>query len=174
MLFATALTNESIADALAMPAYRPLYIALAREILAVAAAAPFARGVRRFRSRGIPHQRTRRRGGALARRAGRAQPALGQVAQRHLARPRGAKRPTGSRRAARHRRHARGRGRSADYRSPRCLVTLDPRDRAGGTRPQSLDTLDALCVPLVVRLSSNKDWSLWRSALALRRRPSQG
>lgn len=38
MLFATALTNESIADALAMPAYRDLYIALAREILAVAAA----------------------------------------------------------------------------------------------------------------------------------------
>lgn len=37
-LFATALTNESIADALAMPAYRHLYIALAREILAVAAA----------------------------------------------------------------------------------------------------------------------------------------
>jgi 2-dehydropantoate 2-reductase len=38
MLFATALTNESIADALAVPEYRPLYIALAREILAVAAA----------------------------------------------------------------------------------------------------------------------------------------
>jgi 2-dehydropantoate 2-reductase len=38
MLFATALTNESIADALAMPAYRDLYIALAREILAVAGA----------------------------------------------------------------------------------------------------------------------------------------
>jgi 2-dehydropantoate 2-reductase len=38
MLFATALTNESIADALAMPAYRHLYVALAREILAVAAA----------------------------------------------------------------------------------------------------------------------------------------
>ena len=38
MLFATALTNESIADALAMPAYRPIYIALAREMLAVAAA----------------------------------------------------------------------------------------------------------------------------------------
>jgi 2-dehydropantoate 2-reductase len=38
MLFATALTNESIADALAMPGYRHLYIALAREILAVAAA----------------------------------------------------------------------------------------------------------------------------------------
>jgi 2-dehydropantoate 2-reductase len=38
MLFATALTNESIADALAMPAYRDLYIALAREILAAAGA----------------------------------------------------------------------------------------------------------------------------------------
>ena len=38
MLFATALTNESIADALAMPRHRPLYIALAREILAVAEA----------------------------------------------------------------------------------------------------------------------------------------
>jgi 2-dehydropantoate 2-reductase len=38
MLFATALTNESIADALAMPAYRDVYVALAREILAVAVA----------------------------------------------------------------------------------------------------------------------------------------
>ena len=38
MLFATALTNESIADALAMAAYRHVYISLAREILAVAAA----------------------------------------------------------------------------------------------------------------------------------------
>jgi 2-dehydropantoate 2-reductase len=38
MLFATALTNDSIADALAMREYRRLYIALAREILAVAAA----------------------------------------------------------------------------------------------------------------------------------------
>jgi 2-dehydropantoate 2-reductase len=38
MLFATALTNESIADALANPAHRDLYVALAREMLAVAAA----------------------------------------------------------------------------------------------------------------------------------------
>ncbi len=38
MLFATALTSDSIADALARPSYRPLYIALAREVLAVAAA----------------------------------------------------------------------------------------------------------------------------------------
>jgi 2-dehydropantoate 2-reductase len=41
MLFATALTNDSIADALARPEYRGLYIALAREIVAVA----LARGV---------------------------------------------------------------------------------------------------------------------------------
>lgn len=38
MLFATALTNESIADTLAMRRYRDLFIALAREILAVASA----------------------------------------------------------------------------------------------------------------------------------------
>jgi 2-dehydropantoate 2-reductase len=38
MLFATALTNESIADALAVGGYRKLYISLAREILAVAEA----------------------------------------------------------------------------------------------------------------------------------------
>ena len=42
MLFATALTNDSIADGLARPEYRGLYVALAREILAVA----LARGVR--------------------------------------------------------------------------------------------------------------------------------
>ncbi len=41
MLFATALTNDSIADCLARPEHRPLYVALAREILAVA----LARGV---------------------------------------------------------------------------------------------------------------------------------
>jgi 2-dehydropantoate 2-reductase len=41
MLFATALTNDSIADALARPEYRGLYIALAFEILSVA----LARGV---------------------------------------------------------------------------------------------------------------------------------
>ena len=38
MLFATALTDESIADCLALPAYRDLFIALAREVLAVAVA----------------------------------------------------------------------------------------------------------------------------------------
>ena len=38
MLFATALTDESIADCLALPAYREFFIALAREVLAVAVA----------------------------------------------------------------------------------------------------------------------------------------
>jgi 2-dehydropantoate 2-reductase len=38
MLFATALTNDSIADALARPETRALYIELAREVLAVASA----------------------------------------------------------------------------------------------------------------------------------------
>ena len=42
MLFATALTNDPIADALAAPEYRALYVALAREVLAVA----LAQGVR--------------------------------------------------------------------------------------------------------------------------------
>jgi len=38
MLFATALTNDSIADALADPRYRGLYVALGTEVLAVAQA----------------------------------------------------------------------------------------------------------------------------------------
>ena len=38
MIFATALTDDSIADCYAMPAYRPLFTAIAREVLAVAAA----------------------------------------------------------------------------------------------------------------------------------------
>jgi len=36
MLFATALTNESMADCLGSPSHRPLFIGLAREVLAVA------------------------------------------------------------------------------------------------------------------------------------------
>jgi len=42
MLFVTALTNDSIADSLARPEHRELYVAIAREILAVA----LAHGVR--------------------------------------------------------------------------------------------------------------------------------
>jgi 2-dehydropantoate 2-reductase len=39
LLFATALTNESIADCLAEPKYRPVFIALAREVVTIATAA---------------------------------------------------------------------------------------------------------------------------------------
>jgi 2-dehydropantoate 2-reductase len=39
LLFATALTNESIADCLAEPRFRPLFIALAREVVTIATAA---------------------------------------------------------------------------------------------------------------------------------------
>ena len=89
MLFATALTNDSIADALAMPEYRALYIALAREILAVAA----ARGVTPeafdgFDPAAYLPDAPPGAADALARRARRAQPQVGQDAQRHLARPR--------------------------------------------------------------------------------------
>ena len=54
MLFATAVSDLSIADALAEPRYRPLFVALAREVLA-AGAGP-RRAVRRLRpgrSRGV-------------------------------------------------------------------------------------------------------------------------
>ena len=40
MLFATAVSDLSIADALAEPRYRPLYLALAREVLAAAHGPP--------------------------------------------------------------------------------------------------------------------------------------
>ena len=39
LLFATALTNESIADCLAEPKFRPVFIALAREVVTIATAA---------------------------------------------------------------------------------------------------------------------------------------
>ena len=130
MLFATALTNDSIADALAMPAYRAsVHRAGARD----------PRGGR-GRAASRPRRSTAsiprptcpsapaRRGRALARRARRVQPTLGQDAQRHLARPRRAQAPHRSRRAARHRRDARARGRRSDAadRAPR---RADPRDR---------------------------------------------
>ena len=126
MLFATALTNESIADALAMPAYRHVYIALAREILAVAKARGITPGVvRRLRSRPptcrTPHAAPRR---TLARRSRRPQPPLGQDAQRHLARPRRAQAAHRSRRAARHRRDASESRPASPRRSPTVLVEL--------------------------------------------------
>ena len=79
MLFATAVSDLSIADALAEPRYRALFVRLASEVLA---AAPVAgRAVRRLR---------RRRPRRLDRAPRRVQPALGQDALGHLPRPRGA------------------------------------------------------------------------------------
>ena len=62
MLFATALTDDPIADALARPVYRDLYIALAREILY---GLPGARGDPRSVRRLRPHRL--RRGGTCPR-----------------------------------------------------------------------------------------------------------
>ena len=42
MLFATAVSDLAIADALAVPAYRPLFVALAREVLAQSPVPPIA------------------------------------------------------------------------------------------------------------------------------------
>ena len=83
--------------------HRRLYIALAREILAVAAAREVrARGVRRLRSRAPSARASSEAAAPLARRARRAQPPLGQDAQRHLARPRRAQaaRPRSTRSSA--------------------------------------------------------------------------
>ena len=137
MLFATALTNESIADALAMPAYRELYIALAREILAVAA----ARGVTPEAFDGfdpaayLPDAPAGAAERSLDAARG-AQPALGQDAQRHLARSRGAQAPHRGRCAARDRRHARRAGgrRDAAHRAPRRADSRDRERRARRSR----------------------------------------
>ena len=63
MLFATALTNESIADALAIAGYRDaLHRAGARDPRRRGGARRHARGVRRLRPGGVPPERARRRG----------------------------------------------------------------------------------------------------------------
>ena len=129
MLFATALTNESIADALAMPEHRDLYIALAREILAVAA----AREVTLEAFDGfdptayLPHA-PGCRGGTVAGRSCRVQPSFRQDAQRNMARPRGAEATHGGRCPVGHRRDA---GEQAGVPTPltACLVEPDPRHR---------------------------------------------
>ena len=79
MLFATAVSDLSIADALAEPRYRPRLLALAREVLAAAPVPvePFD---------GFDAGRPRR----LGRPARRVQPPLGQDPLRHLPRPDGA------------------------------------------------------------------------------------
>ena len=86
MLFATALTNESMADVLAVPAYRTLYIALAREILRVAA----AEGSAEASTASTPGVPTTAPPAAAERSLDALVATTGdqQVAQRHLARPR--------------------------------------------------------------------------------------
>ena len=121
MLFATALTNESIADALAMPALpRPLHRAGARDPRRRArrAASRRKRSTASIPSAYLP---TAPDGAAarVARRARRAQSAIGQDAQRHLARPRGAQAANRGRCAARHRRRRSGARPACRRRSPR-------------------------------------------------------
>ena len=144
MLFATALTNESIADALAMPAYRPLYIALAREILAVAA----ARGVTPEAFDGFdpaaylpdapPGAAERSLDDLVAhnRRSAKTHSGIWRdLAVR--------KRPTEVDAQLGIVVDARRRGRRGDA-AHRAARRADPRHRATATRPQSLETLDAL------------------------------
>ena len=116
MLFATAVSDLSIADALADPAYRPLYLALAREVLD--AGHGDAGALRRLRP-----ERSRR----LDRPARRVQPRVRQDALRDLPRPRRpAPQDRGGRDAGRPRRpapaphrrgHPRDRGRSPGLRA---------------------------------------------------------
>ena len=125
MLFATALTNDSIADALARPEYRELYIALAGEILAVA----LARGVRPeafdgFDPAAYLPDAPAGAASAVARRSCRPQPQVREDSQRHLARSRGPQAAHRGRCAAWHRRATGCGGRRTD--------TADgPGDHAG-------------------------------------------
>ena len=139
MLFATALTNDSIADALARPEVRGLYIALAQEILAVAAAAA-SRPRHSTASTRLPTCPARPgRGEPLAGRAGRVQPALGQDPQRHLARPGRAEAPHRGGCADRHHRDA-GRAGRHPHAPHRPAGGADPRHRG---RHQAAGARDA-------------------------------
>ena len=113
LLFATALTDDSIADVLAASAHRPILTRLAREVGAVANAAGIRpRALRRLRSARLPARRIERDDHAFLRRHGRPQPPLDQVAQRHLARsgPCASARPKSTRSLARSPNSAQGTG----------------------------------------------------------------
>ena len=125
MLFGTAVSDLSIADALDEPAYRPLFTRLAQEALEAATATPEAFD-------GFDPSRPRR----LARAPRRVQPQLRQDALGHLQGPGGAPAPDGGRdarpdrppaRAPHGRAHPRHRGR------PPCLRAGQP-GAAGGLR----------------------------------------
>ena len=121
LLFATALTNHSIADVLADAEARPFLVRLGQEVGAVAAVRRRAhRGLQRLRPRRLRARRRSRGHRAFLRRHGRPQPPLGEVALRHLARPR--------------RTQAQDRGRGAarpDRRHRRRERRADPADRPG-------------------------------------------
>jgi 2-dehydropantoate 2-reductase len=154
MLFATALTNESIADALAMPAYRPLYISLAREILAVAA----ARGVRTESFDGFEPAAY-----LINAPAGAAERSLDALVAHNR---RSAKSHSGIwRDLAVRKRHTEvdaqlgiivSLGHESGVPTPLTarLVTL-VHEIERGARPQSLDTLDALAATSLQRLTTN-------------------
>ena len=101
LLFATALSPDSMSDAMAHSEHRDVYAALGHEVMTLAGrggrAAP---GVQWLRPRRLPAGRPGRDGG-LARRDGRAQPPHGENPFRRLARPRRAPPPDGGGRADR-------------------------------------------------------------------------
>ena len=89
LLFATALTDDSIADVLADRRFRPTLAELGREVGRVAAAERVSlEAFNGFDPHAFSPERVRGGARALLRRHGRLQPPFGQVAQRHLARPR--------------------------------------------------------------------------------------
>ena len=79
LLFATALTNESIADCLALPRYRQLFVSLAREVLGVAAMKGIAcEPFDGFQPEAFSGESTGRGCCPLARPPGRAQSPIGE------------------------------------------------------------------------------------------------
>ena len=137
LLFATAVTDDSIADVLADERRRPLLTRLAREVADVSR----AEGVRLegfdgFRPRRLPAGCGSGAHPRLLRRHGGAQSPIGEVAFRHLARPRGPQTAYRGRCPARSRRRDRApaRGRDADQHRP---DGVDPRDRGRDARPRS-------------------------------------
>ncbi len=133
MLFATAVSDLPIADALDEPRYRPLFVRLAEEMLAEAPVE--GEGLRRVRPR-------RPRGIDRAPRG--VQPALGQDALRHLPRPRRAQAKDGGRgdalalrrveRPAHAHAHPGDRGRAAPLRDGRTSSCSPPTP---GSRPRA-------------------------------------
>ena len=102
LLFASALTNASIVDVLDSREARGVLTALAREVMAVAAAERVTvMGFNGYDPDGVRAGRHRAGGRRVVRRDGRVQPTLGEDAQRRLARHRRASSQDRDRRAVR-------------------------------------------------------------------------